>query len=187
MRMHIATPTTTQHCDRYGGVPPRFVEHLVFGETMHPVRVQCANLSVWLMGGNKTHRVQNNLTVPAVAVGTFRGRSRGPLTQRDEALNGTTRGHSDDTPASSSPSSVSGGSFVDAGVGSVIVNVANTTQLATVELGASAANALSLTLFDAHRNPLRKWSSANGSLPPVLNLTLSPFEVVFLLADSTSD
>ena len=185
MRMHIATSITTQHCERYGGVPPRFVEHLVFGETMHPVRVQCANLSVWLMGGNKTHRVQNNLTVPAVAVGTFRGRSS-PLTQRDEALNGTTRGHSDDTPASGSPS-VSGGSFVDAGVGSVVVNVANTTQLATVELGASAANASSLTLFDAHRNPLRKWSAANGSLPAVLNLTLSPFEVVFLLADSTSD
>ena len=157
---------------------------------MHPVRVQCANLSVWLTGGNKTKREQKNITVPAVVAGTFRGRSRSVLTRHaaewfDSTVVLGTRGRNPDVrsrdPAGSG-SSGSGSSPVDAGVGSVIINVANTTQLAHVALGSSTASASSLTLFDAHRKPLQKWSVANGGLPPVVDLTLTPFEVVFLLA-----
>ena len=157
---------------------PRFTEHLVFGETMHPVVVECANLSVWLMGGNKTHPEKKNLTIPTVVAGTFRGRSKLPTRHTSDMRRDVT------TPLVSRGAEYARGGPTDPGVGSVIVNVANTSQPARIITGPSTQDATSLTLLDAHRNPLRKWTVADGRIPAVVDVTLKPFEVLFLLASN---
>jgi hypothetical protein len=135
----------------YGGVPPRFADHLVLGETLHPLELDCAELSVFYTVGNRTHPVKKPITIPAVVTGSFRS----PHTLQKI------------------PS-----------VGSVFANVANTTQVVQVGLGGSAAGAESLTLFDAHRNTLQKWSS--GDIPDRVNVSLKSFQVVFLEASFAS-
>ena len=147
--------TTSDAFFAYAGVMPLFREWLVFGETLRPLSLRCANVSTfyWSSSGKKVA-----YTFPAAVAGTFR------------AMATTSDAVSEDDGTEQ--------------IGTVVVSASNVTQTVHIELPNAAASdagssggSSSATLYDRNRQVLQRFATA----PAEVEVVLAQFEVVFLV------